>query len=98
MSSILMGVYTIKDEKALTFLFPFYCQNTTEAVRSFQMSAENPKTSINRWPQEFSLYYLGQFDQTNAKFTMLETPEHVCSAVSVLSQTLQQPSTNTDKK
>lgn len=87
MSNINLQMYTIKDEKSCIYNTPFYADNVTDAVRTFTVTAENPKSAINKWPQEFSLYFVGTYNQQTGIVSQPKLPEHICSAVSVLAKT-----------
>lgn len=57
-----MKLYSVRDVKAEYYGNPFSARNAAEATRSFQQLAEDVKTQVNRYPEEFELWELGAFD------------------------------------
>lgn len=80
MKLIVLSVY---DSKAAAFLQPFFAQSRGVAIRSFAAAAELPAdgradaTSHDfcKYPDDFSLFELGSFDQESAKFDLHSAPE-----------------------
>lgn len=73
-------VYSVRDGKAEFYFTPFTQKTHGEAERSFGDLAKNPKTSIGQHPEDFDLYYLGEFDDQTGKMELLNTPQHVIKA------------------
>lgn len=78
-----LKVFTIRDSKAETFGQPFFQKTHGEAERNFTQLAKDPKSTINTFPEDFDLYYLGIYDDQKGTFGALETPQHVVKAVEV---------------
>lgn len=79
-----MLLFTVYDVITDTYSFPFSAKNKTDATRSFRVAANDPKTSIGQNPQDYSLYYLGTYNDENASFTQDKAPELVVRATSIL--------------
>lgn len=69
-----LNVYTIKDIKAETFGNPFYSTNDQTAKRSLEQASNDPNTTISKYPEDFVLYRLGDWDDTSATISTLDTP------------------------
>lgn len=81
---MLHEVYTIRDSKSEMFHPPFLQKAKGEAERTFTQLANDPETSIGRFPEDYDLYYLGQFDDNSGRYTTLDTPKHQIKAINVL--------------
>lgn len=45
-----------------------------DAKRAFQNAANNPKTEVCRFPDDFTLYEVATFDDETGRYTALEYP------------------------
>lgn len=68
-----LQTYAIYDSKAKVFSHPFYCQNNEVAIRNFVATAEDKTTSICKYPEDFSLHHIGEYDDETAAFVS-QTP------------------------
>jgi len=82
-------IYSIRDAKAEFFTQPFYKKTHGEAERDFTMLAQDAQSSISKFPEDFDLYYIGDFDNETGKTTPIDTPQHIIKAVQVLNRPLQ---------
>lgn len=81
---MLHEVYSIRDAKTEVFSPPFLQKARGEAERSFSQLSNDPETSIGRYPEDFDLYYLGQFNDNSGAYTLLDTPKHIIKAIQVV--------------
>lgn len=72
-----MIIFAIKDNKSNTFDQPFLRSTYSEAERNFEMLAQDEKTMIAHYPQDFSLYELGSYDKTDGSILPLDNPKKV---------------------
>lgn len=56
------NVYSVYDVTSETFGAPFLLLTDGLAMRSFYEAAMNPKTEINKYPDEYVLYNIGKYD------------------------------------
>lgn len=82
--TIRQHMYSVRDSKAEVYNVPFYFQTHGEAERSFTQVANDPKTNINQFPEDFDLYHLGTYDQITGIMTPLQTPQHMLKAIAVV--------------
>lgn len=75
-----MKMFAIKDKKAEGFNTPFFQTTFGLAERAFKDACTDEKTSLAKHPEDFSLYYLGDFDQSTGRLNITEDPKHVCDA------------------
>lgn len=74
-------MFTIRDAKAEIFHPPFYKATHGEAERDFRVLANDSKGQISQFPEDFDLYYLGEYNDQEGKMVPLDTPQHVVKAV-----------------
>lgn len=58
----MLNVYSFYDSKAKTYHTPFFLKQDGQAIRAFLDLVNNPQTDIAKYPEDFSLFKLGQFD------------------------------------
>lgn len=61
------NAYTIKDAKSNTYGVPFFSVNDGTASRSFTQAAQDENTTISQFPEDYSLYKLGEFDDQSGE-------------------------------
>ncbi len=81
MNSIL-GMFSIFDSKARAYLQPFFSINLETAKREFS-AAVNGEGNFSEFTEDYSLFFLGNFNQVTGKFEMQKTAVHVCNAVTL---------------
>ena len=79
-------IYSIKDAKAEIYHLPFFQNTHGEAERSFSKTVNDPQTTLNQYPEDYDLWYLGEYDDAEGKIERLETPQHVIKAVDCLNR------------
>lgn len=75
-------VYAVADSGIQAYMPPFYARARGEALRAFTQLVNNRDTNVNKYPHQFELVYLGEFDDVTGLFECKE-PEHVVDAVGV---------------
>lgn len=75
-----MKCFAIKDIKAEGFNTPFFQPTFGLAERAFKEAVKDPQTHLSKTPDDFSLWYVGSFDQTQGVMTSEAEPKHVCNA------------------
>ena len=101
-------VFTIFDVKAEAYLPPFFMHAKGLAERAFINMAKDPSNQIGLNPEDYTLFEIAEFDDSNATLVMLpakvplltgieaismETPKHALSDVD-----LRQGSNGSDSK
>lgn len=79
-------IYAVKDLAVQAFGQPFFVRHRGEALRSFQDEANNNKTTsaIAQHPEDYELYYLGQYNDEAGEITSPATPELIARAKDLL--------------
>lgn len=81
---MLTKVYSIRDAKAEIFRFPFFKLTHGEAERDFKTLVNDQTSQVNKYPEDYDLYYLGEYDDNSGKLVALDTPQHIVKAVQAL--------------
>ncbi|WNK14489.1 MAG: nonstructural protein [Microvirus sp.] len=84
---MMIKYFAIYDEKAQLFgqLFPSHTMGS--AQRSFQELINNPDTPQAKFPADFTLYSIFDFDDTTGQIIESYVPPvHVCRATDLISQ------------
>jgi len=74
---MLLTVVSVKDRLADAFGRPFFTPTAGVAIRSFQdeMSSDSPENFMGKHPDDFDLYELGHFDDSNGSFVLHDDPK-----------------------
>lgn len=80
-------VFAIKDQKAEVFLQPFFRKTHGEAERDFRTLVADQKSMINKYPDDYDLYFIGTYDDQEGAITRLDTPQHVIKAANIVAET-----------
>ena len=77
-----MKIYAVKDEAMGVFARPMFLANHEVAGRVFAQEVNNKDSLMNSNPEHFSLFYLGEFNDTKGVFASI-FPEHIADAKDV---------------
>jgi len=81
-----LKVFSIRDQKAEVFNTPFFQKTHGEAERSFRELVANDQTMPGKYPEDYDLYYLGEYNDQNGLISPVDTPQHLIKAVSIKTQ------------
>lgn len=73
-------VYSIRDAKAEVYNQPFFKFSHGEAERDFKHLLRDEKSMVASYPDDYDLYYLGEYDTVTGLLTPLATPQHIAKA------------------
>lgn len=79
-----LKMYSIRDSKGEFYSQPFVKNTHGEAERDFQSLANDEKSQVAQYPEDFDLYFLGEYDNITGKITPQDSPQHVQKAVNAL--------------
>ena len=71
---MIVKVFGIYDTKAEAYLPPFFMKSKGEAIRAVTAHANDPQHNFCKYAEDFTLFELGSFDDSNGKFELLHTP------------------------
>lgn len=78
-----MQMYAVHDMKAEMYMRPFCADSLAIAVRSFENEVKEPGAPLNKNPEDYNLFKVGEYDSETGVITPCVTPQHVISAMSV---------------
>lgn len=77
-------IFSIYDVKGKFYSTPFYVINKPTAVRTFTDAVHDEQTLICKHPEDYSLYYLGEFEDEFCTFNLENAPELVHTALQLV--------------
>lgn len=80
---MIQKAFSIRDSKAEVYFSPFYQKTTGEAERSFAQLVNDPQTMVGKFPEDYDLYLIGEWNDQTGLLTPLDTPLHVMNGISV---------------
>lgn len=85
-------IVSVLDSAVGAFGRPVFARAKGEAIRSFMDEVNRKSTSqepnpLNQHPQDYRLFFVGEFDDTTARFICPSLPEHIIDAAEALPKT-----------
>lgn len=79
-------VLCVFDAAVGAFMRPIFTQSVGQAVRSFsdEVNRVDDANTMRSHPNDFALWHLGSFEDSNASFDLLSSPARVSRASEVL--------------
>lgn len=90
-----LAIFSVFDIKAAAYLRPFYSLTAGTAAREFLSELSNPESNFARYPEDFHLVELGEFDDATASFNLHAQPTVVCTAAALVQD--QDPTSNVER-
>jgi len=81
-----LKVFAVYDSAVGAYLQPFFMQSKGQAIRAWQDTINDPKTQFNAHPSDFTLFELGEYDDSNGTFENLHTKLSLGTALELLSK------------
>ena len=78
---MILKIFTIKDKKS-NFGQLFTEQNQLVALRNFNELCNSKDTMINKYPEDYSLYEIGEYDTETGEVKGYKTLKEIASAES----------------
>jgi len=57
---------------------PFFSVNPQVAMREISATLRKGETQMSEYAEDFSLYYIGEFNEARGTIQGLEHPDHLC--------------------
>lgn len=73
--------FSVFDTKTDAFARPFFCKSIGEAMRSWESISNDPQSEICKFPADFTLFQVGEFDETTGKLTPLDAAKNLGTAL-----------------
>lgn len=84
-------VFAIRDVKADGYSALHVAPSVGVSVRNFSDVVNNRESSMNRYPEDFQLYELGEWDQTSGLIVCHSVPKYIMSATECKTRTPEMP-------
>lgn len=68
-----LEIFAIFDSKAAAYMQPMFVLTKAMVIRDFTDAARGDN-AIGKHPEDFTLFHLGTFDDSDGSFDMLSTP------------------------
>lgn len=75
-----MQLFSVFDTKAKFYDAPRLYRNIADASRAFESACRDANSSFAKFPADFHLYMIGEFDQITGRILPADDFVHVCSA------------------
>jgi len=70
-----MKLFAVKDMKAKVFLRPHFAAHTADELRSWEVASNDGGDSmISKFPNDYRLFELGEFEITNGELAIYQHP------------------------
>ena len=79
---MILKVFTVYDDKAEAYTAPFFVPTAGMAVRTFRDCANSESHHFGQNPADYTLFYIGEFDDATAEFIAAETNKSYGTALS----------------
>jgi len=79
-----LKIYSIRDSKGEVYNTPFFQKTHGEAERNFRQLVSDEKSLVSKYPLDFNLYYLGEYDDQTGKIDPLPAPQHIMEAAAAI--------------
>lgn len=66
------SIYAIHDSKVKAYLQPFFMRTHGEAIRSFGEICSDEKSQFNKYPEDFAMLHIGDWDEETGTVTKVE--------------------------
>lgn len=83
-------VLAVFDSKAQAFATPFYVANIQIGMRAFHAAANDNSLLVGKYPADYSLFALGEWDDETALFTPEQAPINLGLAATYRTPTVEQ--------
>ncbi|QCQ84882.1 nonstructural protein [Blackfly microvirus SF02] len=80
---MVLKLFTIRDTKAGNYNAPFAQKSHGEAERTLKELTSDPQSLLHKYPEDYDLYFLGDYDDISGKMVLKDTPQHVIKAAQV---------------
>jgi len=74
---MIIKILAIKDRQLDAFMRPFFMASIGAAVRGFQDEINRDDSEMKKHPDDYDLYWLGDWEDHTGKFIPNEIPEQV---------------------
>lgn len=81
-----LKIFSIYDKASQAYMRPMFMPTKGIALRGFMDAVADPQHEMHKHPRDYTLFELGEFDESNASITMLKSPVSVANAHELLAK------------
>lgn len=81
---MILKMFAVYDSKVGAYMAPFFMSSTGQALRAFIDTASDKETQVGKHPEDFTLFELGEYDDSCAVIHSLDTPKSIGVAIHLL--------------
>lgn len=74
-------VFAVFDTKVRAFMTPYFAQTEEAGIRSFVNAAQDQNTMLCKNPEDFVLFHLGEYDDSDGSFNTFDAPRSIFKAI-----------------
>ena len=74
-------VCSVYDAQARAYARPYCAISDTVGARMFFEACADPNTDLNKYPDDYVLYRIAEFDDAEGTYQNFVPPERICSAL-----------------
>lgn len=78
---MILRIYSVRDLKAAAFAPPFFLNRDEVAVRTFSDAIADRTHPMSAHPEDYQLFYLGEFDDEHGAVVPAQQPIFLCNGV-----------------
>ena len=75
----MIKLYTLLDKASSTTNHPMAFQTERDALDGLKNVASDPSTALNKHPEDFELFQLGEYNPRSMKFEIYDDPKSIIS-------------------
>lgn len=76
----MIKIFAVYDSKIERFMQPFYAEHVGQALRMWDQLVNDGKSSVSQYPDDFSLFEIGSFDDAKGMVNSLSIPKSIQGA------------------
>lgn len=69
---MILKIFAVHDSAVMAYMQPFFLRARGEAIRAFEGLVNDPNTAVNKKPSDYTLFELGEFDDSKGLVTSSE--------------------------
>jgi len=81
-----MNVFTVYDSAARKYLEPFFAETVEVACRMFRALVNKEGHQFARFPEDYTLFHLGEYDAETGYIVPLDTPHSLGVALTFVAR------------
>lgn len=84
--TMLLKAFSVRDLKAEAFTAPFFAPSLGEGERQFIKVVRDQQSTLSQFPEDYQLFYVGEFDCHSSQYKALNAPQHLMDAIAARPQ------------